>query len=378
MNARAIRVLLVGPIPPPWAGVEVVSSLLLSSGHEYRVEYVHADTSNVSNSAKGSWTALNIVRALFQFARFFIRAVACRLQGIRIVHIPLAQNTSGVLRDCLYMWSAQRLGYKVVVHFHGGSFCDFYERTRFREPVRRVLGSVDCLIVLGEQLKKQFSFVPPNRIVVVPNPVSDQWFHAFPDHKPPSLLRPLRVLFVGHLSVAKGLVDLVEATAVVSRSRAVELHCLGEVLNRERNVKRNGMLMNDGMATVKHLVRKLKLGDSVFFHGVLTGDAKIKAFLDADVLCLPSYSEGMPLVVEEAMAAGLVVIGTNVGAVGEILEAEWLVGPGQPESIAEKLLTIDAGVVYSVGERNRRKACELFRVSRIMAMLVAVYVELLR
>ena len=156
VGTTEMGVLLVGPIPPPYSGPEVVTQNFMRLGRDYGITYFHVSTSNRSNASKGALGAANVLRAAGQVIRFTYVALKKR-HCAQIAHIPLAQNTSGVLRDIVLMAIALLLRYKVVVHFHGGQFDKFLSQCRFSWIVRLVLGRIDRLIVLGDRIVPEFN-----------------------------------------------------------------------------------------------------------------------------------------------------------------------------------------------------------------------------
>ena len=110
--------------------------------------------------------------------------------------------------------------------------------------------------------------------------------------------------------------------------------------------------------------------------------ADVAAYLRAaDLLVLPSQSEGMPNVILEAMACSVPVLATRVGAAGEMLrdgQAGLLVAPQDPGQLAQGLAAMlgDAGVRRQMGERGWELA-QSYRVDRIVAQYVALYESLL-
>lgn len=77
-------------------------------------------------------------------------------------------------------------------------------------------------------------------------------------------------------------------------------------------------------------------GNYVTYHGLIKEESKLQQILDnAQVLICPSYSEGMPTVILEAMSRGLAVIATDVGAVCELVSSKtgWLVTPGKSDEL---------------------------------------------
>jgi len=126
----------------------------------------------------------------------------------------------------------------------------------------------------------------------------------------------IRVLFIGHISKAKGALDLIKSIPlVVKQLPAVKFLFAGNVIERDYNIK---FVQNS-----THLCRlfwglKDRYPEHFEYLGVVTGKTKKELLKSVDILALPSYSEGFPFVVLEGMSAGLPVIATRVGALPEV------------------------------------------------------------
>ena len=113
-----------------------------------------------------------------------------------------------------------------------------------------------------------------------------------------------RLLFVGWLEKSKGVNELLNSFNEVSRKYDLELHIVGD-----------GNYMPEAVSfVVEH-----ELKDKVIFHGWLRGNDLEMQYANADVFVLPSYSEGFPNSMMEAMASGLPVIVSKVGVVPEVI-----------------------------------------------------------
>src|SRR5467141_3673928 len=165
------RLLVVGPVPPPYHGCSVATHLLLHSKLRRSFAVRHLDTSDRRNLDNlGTWDVRNVGLAL----EIIARAVAIALrERPQIVYIPISQNAAGYLRDgCLILAFACLGGSSVVVHLHGSSFRRFYDSSR---PVLRWFVDLSMRrasrgIVLGESLRGQLErWFPPERLAVVPN-----------------------------------------------------------------------------------------------------------------------------------------------------------------------------------------------------------------
>ena len=149
----------------------------------------------------------------------------------------------------------------------------------------------------------------------IPNPVAPAFFgiHRRPEQG--------RFLFAGRVSSGKGLSDLVSAVARIRNARAVtRVVVAGAVPEREYEVQ------------LKAEINAAKVGDQFELAGLLEEPALLREFEQAEALILPSYQETAPMVVQQAMAAGVPVIATRVGGIPHMIEhgvSGMLVEPGR-------------------------------------------------
>lgn len=104
---------------------------------------------------------------------------------------------------------------------------------------------------------------------------------------------------------------------------------------------------------------------AVEFLGHLTGDALRSAYADCDIFVLASWTEGLPRVILEAMAAARPVVATSVGGVPELVDEQWLVPPRDSEALAAVLETAvrDQTTWTSWGRANRAAAVSFAQAS---------------
>ena len=186
--------------------------------------------------------------------------------------------------------------------------------------------------------------VPSERLVEVPNAIDGSWIVA---HRPaPTAKR--RFLFIGRHERRKGVPELLEAIAPL-RASGVEFHFVGpipETLRLER--------------------------DDVVYHGTITDTATLQGILDSsDVLLCPSFAEGMPTVVLEAMARGLAVIATDVGATAEWVGADNGVLLPFPD-VGALRTAIERCIGMPAGELHRLQAASIAKARECTWDLVTV------
>jgi len=206
--------------------------------------------------------------------------------------------------------------------------------------------------------------IPENRIRIVPNGVDLEEFPM--SANPPRNEPKTRVLFVGRGYLRqKGLLDLVRATGLVSRDLDIRLVIAGEDWG--------------GHESIRSLARKSKLHDRIEIVGPLSRPDLLHEYASADILVLPSQFESFPIVLLEAMAAGLPVVATRVGGIPDILdegETGVLVEPGNPLTLAKALegLVRDGPSRRNMGRRARAKAMD-FSWGTIVPKIRQVYKE---
>ena len=140
------------------------------------------------------------------------------------------------------------------------------------------------------------------------------------------------MIFIGNLKKSKGLFDILKAFSLIQeKTDHIELLIAGEwASNKDKKIIINYIAEN-------------KLEKFIKFWGLVTKDRKIEFFRKGDVLVHPTYYDGQPIVILEAMSAGLPIITTDVGSIAETVihqENGFIIPEGRPDLIAEKVLLL--------------------------------------
>jgi glycosyltransferase involved in cell wall biosynthesis len=138
---------------------------------------------------------------------------------------------------------------------------------------------------------------------------------------------------------------------------------------------------NGSVVSARRIAADLGVEHAVEFPGWVEGDRKWSLLAKADILCLPSFSEGVPITLLEAMGAGVAVVATAVGGIPDVVKDGVngiLVGAGDAAGIAESLIQLltDADLRSRLSDAGRRTVGEMNSLPLIDQHLTNLYAEL--
>jgi glycosyltransferase involved in cell wall biosynthesis len=164
------------------------------------------------------------------------------------------------------------------------------------------------------------------------------------------------------------------------KDHATAIHALAEVVRCRTNVRL--VLVGEGPEEerIAEWIRQRNLASHVRLLGLRSDISRLLSA--ADVFLLTSISEGIPLAVIEAMAAGLPVVSTNVGGLTETVEdgrTSFLASAGDHVTLAQHILRLaeDPALRRQMGQRGRERAIRLFSERRMHAHYLQCYREIL-
>lgn len=316
-----MKICMVVPDPMVRGGIAAVVSGYRGSKLErdHKIIYVESyrDGSRLSKFIKG-------VGGYFHFIKVLI------LERPNLVHVHSSFGMS-FYRKMPFIYMAYCAKIPVVNHIHGADFEEFYTKARRKkkERIKRVYQKCTVLIALSEEWKERLSqIVPAEKIRIIEN---YSLFHE--DALRERLRRECnnRILFLGEIGERKGCYDIPDVTV--------------KVLEKVPEAK--VVIGGKGSAKDESAVRKLftdrKISESIVFTGWVWGEEKERLLREADVFFLPSYQEGMPMAILDAMGYGLPIISTKVGGIPEIVhdgENGFCCSAGDIEGMADKILSL--------------------------------------
>lgn len=356
-STGSTRVILLGPAAPVQGGMAAVVDALHGSSLGTHFELAVLNTGKPTPEDRPWYIAVSSQLRLF-------RTLAAMLAGGHghLVHI---HTCSGLVfwRDSLFLLLARLFRRKALWHVHGGGFEEFIEGMGlFRRALLALAFSMSSsVIVLSESWRSRLSRrLIVRRWAVVENGVT----------LPPLTQRAAdedTLLFVGTLDNVKGVKDLIAATVMASRDG---FGGRVAIAGRETSPGQRDRLQS--------LIEREGLVERIQLLGLLSGQQKVDAFVTAGVFVLPSYVEGLPMALLEAMSYSLPVIATDVGSIPEVVTdgvEGFLVRPGDVEALADRMTQLwsDTALRDKMGAAGRRRVEECHTVEAMASKVAEIY-----
>lgn len=355
---KKLKLLMLAPLPPPFSGPETLTHTLITGGlGEYFNLALIKSNVRQRNADKGRFDFAGVLRFICLSGKLIYEIIRTKPS---IIYLPIAQNKVAFLRDALYILIAKLFCRKVIVHLMGSNFRNFYDSVsrNYQFLIKRILSLTDGLILQSDLFKSQFKdLFDIRKIAVLPSCIDTDKIKRVIVASPHSNKTSV-VLFIGHLSCAKGFHDLINAVPIIlSGCPNTEFWFLGEIINNERNI-----LMNLAREKIINSERiQKKFASSLKYLGIIEYFQVLSKMKQADIFTLPSYSEGFSMAALEAMACGLPVVVTKVGAFPDFVKDGingFLIEPGDFGQLAEKIIFL---------LRNRQLCANMAEINRISA-----------
>ena len=339
---------MIGPSPAQVGGVATFVNMMLSSPIlRGKYELIHLDITRgrLGAGMASRFALINILYLARQLVSLLWILIRHKPQ---IMHVPVTSFWA-FWKDATFILLGKALGLKVIAHLHGGLFETYYRRSapRVQRLIRWVLLQVDQIVALSGYWKRFLTELDSTlNVEIIPNTI-EPLFVPIMARVVDKTFTGNTVLFVGQLGQHKGVFDILKSVPLVAKRRPdVRFVFAGRPETQQEWID------------IERACAGLK--ESVQFLGQVTGQAKLDLFLKADVFVLPSYAENLPYSLLEAMAAGLPVISTPVGAIPEVVEEGqngFLIHTGNHEELAEKLLLLldDPILQRTMSQANQTK-----------------------
>lgn len=305
------KVLILATSSKTRGGITSVINSCKNSSFWYNWNCVWIETHRDSNSIVKLYY---LIKGLLLF--FF------NISTASIIHLHLS-GSSSLRRKMIFIKLSKIFNKKIIIHYHAASpnaTIDSYYLNKYKKAFH----NADHIIVLSSLWKlnvlKQLG-IDENKISVVFNPCNEQkQIHYTTNNK--------YILYAGKLNERKGYKDLIKAFSIFHKYKpSWKLILAG----------------NGEIDEAKSLIKEFDLEKSIQCVGWVSGEEKQNLFSRASVFCLPSYAEGFPMAVLDAVSFGVPILTTPVGGIPDIAldnENMILFNPGDINALSEKLVQI--------------------------------------
>lgn len=346
-----MNVLLIAPLPPPSGGIASWTKKYIESDKAKENNIFIVNTAVIGNRVK----EYNKRKPGYELKR--IKHIRSDLKkqlnqnNIDVVHLNCAVGRFGsIIKDYLFADIVKKSKVKLVVHFH----CNLPDMVDGKTDLfffKKIVKMADIVLTLNESSNK-FTYRNCNkRSIIIPNFLSDEYFYSMPDDK--EISDSIKsVLFVGRVEEAKGCDVIYEAA---KRFPEIQFNLLGYISDEFKNLEKPS---------------------NVNLTGEVSNEQVKAEMLKADLLFFPSRTEGFPYVVIEAMACGLPIISTPVGAIPDILEDNGgiLVPINDVEAVAESISVLqNKELRRKTAAWNRQKVKNHYTADKVMNQIFDIY-----
>jgi len=362
------RVLISGHLPPPIGGIATYFLALLDSSLPDLVDlsFVQTSSQNRALSSSGQFTLANFFSAISDCERFTWELIK---HHPKVTHISTAFGAS-FLKHSVCVWIAKIGGSRVLLHPRCSISVLYFDRPKwwqwyFRLVVRQTSG----VLALSREWIQLSSIVPSCKIYYLPNAIDQTSYRKIAEERlaQHEESAPLRILYLGYVGKDKGSFDLLKAAKILSSTgKSVTINIVGDELHPGEKDQLTERIRVEG------------LGDFVHLRPAVYKTEKLDYFREADIFVYPSYHEGLPNAVLEAMACALPIVATNVGGIPDQIEDGIngiLVNPRQPEELANALAKLlDEKVLRKKMQKmSHQFAMEKYDMKQYIPKLANIY-----
>ncbi len=282
-----------------------------------------------------------------------------------VIHI-CSSGSFGLIRDWCLLRIAKHHSIKTIIHFRFGRIPFLLSHNNWESfLLKKVLSQADRIVVLDKATLcalKEYDYAD---VLLIPNLVSLKLKNVI-DKFFPCQRKQRTVLFVGHAIETKGIFELIRAISLMPNTT---LRVVGFIPEATKSLARECFVNSTS---------------EIEFVGELPYEETIKEMLSATVFSLPSYSEGFPNVVLEAMACGCSIVATSVGAIPEMLERDasgneygLIVAPHNVDELRVALnkMLSDEQFRSNCSDNVRRRVYERYSIGKVWTLLVQLWKE---
>ena len=304
------------------------------------------------NSLNCFWIETHIDSSIFKKIIYFLKSIILyfkKIKNCKIVHIHLSWYVS-VIRKLPFILLSSLFKKKIIIHIHAS-----YETTIGKFPLlyNLIMNIADEVILIYPSFKTEKKF--EKKVNYIFNPFN----HAFSNN---SSSRENIIVFSGTVVKDKGVFDLIQSFSML----------LPKYNNWKLYIVGSGELED-----CKKLIKSKKIENNVMLLGWIKNDRLIQILKKSKVFCLPSYTEGFPMSIIEAIHSGLTVVSTSVGGIGDIIKNEksgFISKPGNTTQLYKNLeMAINHKNLDTISNNAYKMVQKLTDPKKIESQIINLY-----
>ena len=295
MENKRLKLLLITQIAPPVGGIATWSEKYIKYLENENVDFDIVNTAAIGNRSLNLMAKKSLLTEMKRALKIW-KSICNRVRRDKfdIAHINVVGTKIGLIRDYI---SICLLGNKTqkIIQFHSNIEDQLGNGYISKILLKMVLNKIDAVFVLNNSSKNVISSMSNKKCFVVNNFIDNQIIRR----KPKIINEHIKkIVFTGHILQSKGIGEIIEA------SKAFPEICF-ELIGKNVDV-----------------YSEKNYGENIKFLGEISYDDVMQHLDVADAFLFPSYTEGFSLSMTEAMARGLPIIATDVGANKAMLEEQ--------------------------------------------------------
>lgn len=302
-----MKILLITP-QPPGGGISTFAGYLIDylRSNPDGNSVVLCNASDKMRSIVSESTIVRIYTGIINSLRIYFEVKKIiKKEKPDIIYLT-SSSSLALLKDQLIINHAKRLKIPLVVHWHFGRIPALATQNNWEwKLLCSAISKTTRSIVIDNKSFVTLKSAGFSNVLYIPNPVGSDFEQKSRElYESGTQKVPGRLIFVGQLIRRKGIYELVEACSQLASIK--ELILIGPY----QKLTGNELL---------EIAKKRNNGDWLNLTGSLSRNAVLEYMQSSPILVLPSYTEGFPNVVVEAMSMGCAVIATDVGAIPDML-----------------------------------------------------------
>lgn len=355
MIPQYLKILLVSPLPPPSGGIASWTKQYIEWAENNSLSVEVVNTAVIGQRAE----KINNKTRLFdeiKRTKLIIKDFKTKIIIFKpnIIHLNTPCGKLGIIRDFLCARIAKKNNIKLIIHYH----CNIYDQVNnwllSKYFLKKLANTADMNLVLNNSSMDYILKKTDGNTILMPNFISDDFVLGTP-----KVIRDeVRIVsFVGHVQRTKGIIEIIDAAKYTPQI----------------TYKVAGPVAND--------ILKLQIPSNLILLGPISNQGVRDLLIESDVFLFPSHTEGFANALLEAMAMGMPIITTPVGANVDMIESMGgvIVDVGDSSSIIKAIEKIkNSNTRFRMSLWNVSKVKNHYTIGKVMRNLVEIYLACLK